>query len=103
MRYVEVEKNFQSTCKIPVFFQKNQFFLNFQNETIKYFQNVSNPKKLMKIERTHYKKKVWSPKFFSKNQNWILNSGTKFSNFQKMVLLHQKWLKSSKSSKLSKF
>ena len=103
MRYVEVEKKFKVRVKSLCFFKKNQFFLNLQNETIKYFQNVSNPKKLMKLERTHYKKKVWSPKFFQKNQNWILNSGPKFSNFQKMVILHKKWLKSSKSSKLSKF
>ena len=60
-------------------------------------------KKFIKIERTHYEKKVLSPKFFQKNQNWILNSGPKFSKFQKMVILHQKWLKSPKSLKLSKF
>ena len=103
MRYVEVQKKFQSTCKIPVFFQKKHFFQNFQNAMIKCFQNVSIQKKIIKIERKHYEKKVLSPKFFQKNQNWILNSGPKFSNFQKMVILHQKWLKSQKSPKLSKF
>ena len=99
MRYVEVQKNFQSTCKIPVFFQKNQFFQNFQNAVIKRFQSVSIQKKFIKIERTHYEKKVLSPKFFQKNQNWILNSGPKFSNFQKIVILHQ-MAKIAKKSKI---
>ena len=81
---------FQSTCKTRIFFQKNQFFQNFQNEVIKCFQTVSIQKKMIKIDRTHYKKKLLSPKFFSKNQNRILKSRPKFSNFQKMAIL-RKW------------
>ena len=53
-------------------------------------------------ERTT-KRKFCLRNFFQKNQNWILNSSPKFSNFQKMVILHQKWLKSQISPKLSKF
>ena len=45
---------------------------------------------MIKIDRTYYKRKLWSPKFFSKNQNWILKSRPKFSNFQKTVIL-RKW------------
>ena len=51
---------------------------------------------------TLQKESLVSRIFFQKNQNWILNSGPKFSNFQKMVILHQKLLKSQKSPKLSK-
>ena len=90
VRHVEVKKNFQSTCKTRMFFQKNQFFQNFQNEVIKCFQTVSIQEKMIKIDRTHYKRKLLSPKFFSKNQNWILKSRPKFSNFQKMAIL-RKW------------
>ena len=83
VRHVEVKKKFQSTCKTRMFFQKNQFFQNFQNEVVKCFQTVSIQEKMIKIDRTHYKRKLLSPKFFSKNQNWILKSRPKFSNFQK--------------------
>ena len=73
-----------------MFSPKNPFFQNSQNEVIKCFQTVSIQKKMLKIDRTHYKKKLLSPKFFSKNQNRILKSRPKFSNFQKMAIL-RKW------------
>ena len=60
-------------------------------------------KKLWKFKEHTTKRKFCLRNFFQKNQNWILNSGPKFSKFQKMVILHQKWLKSLKSLKLSKF
>ena len=84
VRHVEVKIFFQSTCKTRMFFQ------NFQNEVIKCFQTVSIQEKIIKIDRTHYKRKLLSPNCFSKNQNWILKSPPKFSNFQKMAIL-RKW------------
>ena len=70
--------------------RKCPFFWNFQNKMIKCFQNVSIQEKMIKIDKTRYKRKLLSPKFFSKNQNWILKSRPKFSNFQKMAIL-RKW------------
>ena len=69
-----------------MFFQKNRFFQKFQNEVVKFFQTDSIQEKMIKIDRTHNKKKLLSPKFFSKNQNWILKPRPKFSNFQKIAI-----------------
>ena len=72
-----------------MFFQKNPFFQNFQNEVVKCFQTVSIRKKMIKIDRKHYKRKLLSPKCFSKNHNWIRKSRPKFSNFPKMAILRE--------------
>ena len=60
-------------------------------------------KKIDEIRKNALQRESFVSELFQKNQNWILNSGPKFSNFQKMVILHQKWLKSPKSPKLNKF
>ena len=53
-------------------------------------QSVFIRKKIMEIERTQYKRKVLSPKYFFKNQNWRCYSRSKFWNFWKTAILHKK-------------
>ena len=83
VRHVEVRKYFQSTCKTRMFFQKNQFFQNFQNEVVKCFQTVSIQEKMIKIDRTHYKRKLLSPKCFSKKSKLDPQISPKVFKFSK--------------------
>ena len=46
--------------------------------------SVSTRKKMSKIERTLYKKKVLPPKYFFKNQNGLRNSRSKVLKFSEM-------------------
>ena len=83
-----------------MFFQKNQFFQNFQNEMIKCFQNVSIQKKVIKIERTHYKKKVLSPNFFQKKPKLDPQMCPKVFKFSKNGHFAPKMAKIAKKSKI---
>jgi len=83
VRHVEVKIFFQSTCKTRMFFQKNPFFQNFQNEVIKCFQTVSFQEKMIKIDRTHYKRKLLSPKCFSKKSKLDPPTSLKVFKFSK--------------------
>lgn len=84
------QKTFSKYVQNPHVFSKKSVFSKFSKWSGKCFQTVSIQEKMIKIDRTHYKRKLWSPKFFSKNQNWIPKSRPKFSNFQKMAIL-RKW------------
>ena len=84
------QKKFSKYVQNPHVFSKKSVFSKFSKWSDKCFQTVSIQEKIIKIDRTHYKRKLLSPKFFSKNQNWILKSRPKFSNFQKMAIL-RKW------------
>ena len=50
----------------------------------KFGHSVSTWKKMSKIERTLYKKKVLSPKYFFKNQSWLRNFRSKVLKFSEM-------------------
>ena len=63
-------------------------------------------KKIHKNRKNTLQIEIFVSKIFFKKikiGSSIDNSGPKFSKFQKMVILHQKWLKSPESLKLSKF
>ena len=96
--HVEVKIQFQSTCKTRMFFQKNTFFSFFQNDTEKQFQNCSIQKKMIKIERTHYKRKILSLKFFSKKSKLTSQFVVKVFRFPKISHFAPKTAKIAKNT-----
>lgn len=70
---------------------------------VKGFQNVSIQKKIIKSLRTHYKKKVLSPKFFSKKSKLDPQFWPKVFKFSKNGHFAPKMAKIAKNTKLSKF
>ena len=83
-----------------MFFQKNQFFQTFQNEMIKCFQNVFIQKIFIKIERTHYEKKVLFAKFFSKKSKLDPQFWPKVFKISKNGHFAPKMAKIAKKSKI---
>ena len=102
VRHVEVKKSFQSNRKTRMFFRKKTFFLFFQKGVVKHFQNAFIQKKLIKIERTNYKKKFLSPNFFQKKSKLTSVFLLKVSKFSKNSHFALKMAKMAKNGKLSK-
>lgn len=99
--HVEVKMQFQSTCKTCMFFQKNTFFSFFQNDTEKQFQNCSIQKKMIKIERIHYKRKILSLKVFSKKSKLTSQFVVKVFRFPKISHFAPKTAKIAKNTNYS--
>ena len=96
------KKVFKVTVKPACFFEKKTFFLFFQNGVVKHFQSAFIQKKIMKIEKTNYKKKFLSPNFFQKKSKLTSVFLLKVSKFSKNSHFALKMAKMAKNGKLSK-
>ena len=90
VRHVEVKKNFKVRAKSACFLKKISFFKIFKMKSSNTFKLFLFKKKLWKLTEHIIKGNFCLQNVFQKNQNWILQSRLKFSNFQKIAIL-RKW------------
>ena len=85
-----------------MFFSKKNIFFIFSKWRCKTFSKCFYSKKLIKIERTNYKKKFLSPNFFQKKSKLTSVFLLKVSKFSKNSHFALKMAKMAKNGKLSK-